>query len=1356
MQPLVDTESPAIHGDHPELAVFGSEEPPRERTLVDIFRETTRTCPDAIALESQTRTLSYAELSREVEDLAARLRSVGIGPGLRVGIRIPSGSTDLYTAILGILHAGAAYVPVDWDDPETRADTVFSEAQVAAVVGHNLETVLAHSPSTSASPQSASTPPSALPSPSDAGPHLDDDAWIIFTSGSTGKPKGVAISHRSAAALVDAEASLYLTEAPLQPGDRVMAGLSVAFDASCEEMWLAWRNGATLVAAPRHVVRSGPDLGDWIVDQSITAVSTVPTLASMWPAEALDRVRLLIFGGEACPLDLITRLDRPGRELWNTYGPTEATVIATGALMRPQPPVRIGRAIRGWRLAVIDPATGHPVRWGEDGELVIGGVGLGRYLDADKDAEKYAPLPSLGWQRAYRTGDMVTADRAGLLFAGRIDDQIKLGGKRLELGEVDTYLSELPGVNFGAAALQKTAGGSDVLVGYLTEKTPGAIDLDEARRVLSNRLSAGVAPILTLVDELPMKTSGKVDRKALPWPLQTETGSPDELTPGQAWLKDLWSEQLGPVGIGPDTNFFQVGGGSVQIARLVAQIRRTHPNAEIAELYDHPELADMSDYVAGLHSGGAQHQMPEALPWGPQLFQILFIGGMYALNGLRYLVAAITVVWALGVFFDAAWVPPVPFLPVLVAWLLTFSLPGRVAQAVIGCRLLTAGIRPGTYRRGGWTHVRLWAADRFYTFLSLDVLIGTRFAVIVHRLLGNTVGDRTHLGNMPPTSGLLSIGSDVSVERDADLHPYCIEGAHIRVGRIRIGDGVRIGARATIDPGVRVGQNCEILPGANLDLSTFCGEVWGGSPAQRKGPSGHSWPSQTALAVGQVGHWSPLRQSATESLGILILVIMPLIALTPGVAIVLPQVIAIDHFPTAAARMALWVPVVAILTAATWLTQVIVLVRILAGLIQPGFFRTASATGWAVWLTQTVLARTLISAYPIFASSVTPLFLRALGARVGKNTEISTLETIPHLTWIQDGSFIADNALVNGPRCFRGWIHLGTTVIGAGSFVGNSAIVGPDTDLPSSSLVAVFGSSPRHAPVGSSWLGGTARPIPRNITVADDERTHRPASRLKWARLGVESLRIIPFMLVNWMDLGIVVAMNAVYMQTLLTTQSVRHALEATALAAIPIVGIAGFGSAAIAIGAKWLLVGRFRERERPLFSSFVWRNELADVFAESLAVASLIKISIGSPIMNVYARLMGARVGSDVWCETWWLPEFDLIELGDRSSVNRGTVVQTHLFHDRMMSMVATRIEVGATLGVNSFMLPGSTIGARSIVGSGSLVLRDEQLPADTHWHGNPVAYVDPGAADLEVADPAGPTTGARETLAVEHGVAA
>ena len=269
------------------------------------------------------RALTYRALAAEVERLRRRLAAAGVGLGDRVGVRVPSGTNDLYVAILAVLAAGAAYVPVDAEDPDERAELVFGEAEVrrrrrrrARADRHTAR---------------SRRPPPAGPAPS-------------TTRGSSSppappaSPRASPSAHRSAAAFVDAEAALFLTEEPIGPGDRVMAGLSVAFDASCEEMWLAWRYGACLVPVPRSQVRSGADLGPWLVEQEITVVSTVPTLAALWEPEALNDVRLLIFGGEACPPELAQRLVTEGREVWNTYGPTEATVVACASLLTGEEP----------------------------------------------------------------------------------------------------------------------------------------------------------------------------------------------------------------------------------------------------------------------------------------------------------------------------------------------------------------------------------------------------------------------------------------------------------------------------------------------------------------------------------------------------------------------------------------------------------------------------------------------------------------------------------------------------------------------------------------------------------------------------------------------------------------------------------------------------------------------------------------------------------------------------------------------------------------------------------------------------------------------------------------------------------
>lgn len=461
------------------------------RTLLEVFAATVARAPQRIAIDASDGVLTYEELSGEVVDLAQRLRAEGIGTGDRVGVRIPSGCAELYVAILGVLTAGAAYVPVDADEPELRAETIWSRSNVCAVLGQGL--AISHRQPGSGSSRALIA---------------DDDAWLIFTSGSTGEPKGVAVSHRAAAAFVDAEARLWTVDV----SDRVLAGLSVGFDASCEEMWLAWRNGAALVPAPRALIRAGAELGPWLVQRGVTVISTVPTLAALWDEACLADVRLVILGGEACPDPLGWRL-AAGRELWDTYGPTEATVVSTATRIVPGEPVTIGHPLDGWHVAVID-SDEHPVAAGEAGELVIAGVGLGRYLDPELDAQRFAALPALGWQRAYRTGDIVRETSRGLEFLGRRDGQVKLGGRRVELGEIEAALTAVPGVKAAAAAVRTTGGGNTMLVGYVVgEADPAAV-----RAQVAERLPAGLVPLIGMVPSLPTSRSGKVDRHALPWP----------------------------------------------------------------------------------------------------------------------------------------------------------------------------------------------------------------------------------------------------------------------------------------------------------------------------------------------------------------------------------------------------------------------------------------------------------------------------------------------------------------------------------------------------------------------------------------------------------------------------------------------------------------------------------------------------------------------------------------------------------------------------------------------------------------------------------------------------------------------
>ncbi|MFI1396334.1 Pls/PosA family non-ribosomal peptide synthetase [Streptomyces sp. NPDC020681] len=1420
LDPLLD--------EAPAPALFAADGAAAERTLLDILDETARRHPDAQAVDDGVAPLTYRALLDEVETLRQRLADAGIGIGDRVGVRVPSGTADLYVSILAVLAAGAAYVPVDAEDPDERAELVFGEAAVSAVIGAERTIV-----------------PSGRPGGVTGGrPGPDDDAWIIFTSGSTGRPKGVAVSHRSAAAFVDAEARLFLTDAPLGPGDRVLAGLSVAFDASCEEMWLAWRHGACLVPAPRSLVRTGLDLGPWLVEQRITVVSTVPTLAALWPAEALDEVRLLIFGGEACPPELAERMAVSGREVWNTYGPTEATVVACAAPLTGEGPVRIGLPLDGWELAVVD-YRGEILSMGETGELVIGGVGLARYLDAAKDAEKYAPLPALGWDRAYRSGDLVRAEPEGLLFVGRADEQIKLGGRRIELGEIDAALQALPGVAGAAAAVRTTGAGHQLLVGYVVPTAPsgapepttviepadagadasgvetpgsgpgadadaptpavvgdesaetelaaadadaasasaadapeglavdasgvetlgssrptdvpavvlpdgagdptgpalvdgvgpgasgpaarpsrgaddpdtplpdadsvtitvtGEFDVADAVARLRKELPAALVPLIAVVDDLPTRTSGKVDRNALPWPLpdaSSDAGSAEGLTEAEAWLAEQWTDLLGLPVSSPDADFFVSGGGSLAAAQLVSRIRERYATGSVGDIYQNPTLGALAQTLEAVSTGGAEARAVAPVPRRTGVVQTLLMVPLLGVAALRWGVFGAAVSNVTGL----PWAPTVSWWWVALGWLLVVSPPGRIVIAAGGARLLLRGLRPGTYARGGRTHLRLWTAERLAELSGATSLAGV-WLTYYARALGVRIAEDVDLHALPPVTGMLRLGKGAAVEPEVDLSGHWLDGDRLHIGAVRIGAGATVGARSTLFPGARIGKRAEIAPGSGVTGAVPAGERWSGVPANRKGKANRHQP---AGRPARKRRWTTVYSVTSLVLGLL-----PAFAALPGLLVIGAFLDGSTGFGDALPAALTAVPLATVVAMVTYALLILAGVRALSIGLREGYHPVHGRVAWQAWATERLMDMARVHLFPIYASLFTPVWLRALGMKVGRGVEASTVLALPAMTAVGDGAFLADDTMVASYELGGGWLRIAEARVGKRAFLGNSGMTAAGRSVPKRGLVGVLSSTPKRAKAGSSYLGMPPMKLPRTADVGDQSRTFAPPKRLRWARAFVELCRIVPVMC------GVALAVLALAAFTWLAD---RFGYPVAVLLGGVIVLAAGLVACLVAIAMKWLLVGRFRTVEHPLWSSFVWRNELADTFVEVLAVPWLVGATGGTPLMNLWLRGLGARIGRGAWCETYWLPEADLVTIGSGASVNRGCVVQTHLFHDRIMRMDNVVLGAGSTLGPHGIALPGAVIGDRAAVGPASLVMRGESVPADTRWLGNPIA---------------------------------
>jgi len=1277
---------------------------PEARTLVDVLRVTAERYGAEPALDDGSTTLSYDELLAAVAALAAELAATGIGPGDKVGVRLSSGTNDLYVAILATLFAGAAYVPVDADDPDERADLVFTEAAVAAVL-------------TDGPTITAVRPPEAPGIAAD--PAAKDDAWVIFTSGSTGVPKGVAVTHRSAAAFVDAEARWFLAGEPIGPDDRVLAGLSVAFDASCEEMWLAWRHGACLVPAPRALVRTGMDLGPWLVAQGITVVSTVPTLAALWPADALDQVRLLIFGGEACPPELAERLAVDGREVWNTYGPTEATVVACGARLTGEGPVRIGLPLDGWDLAVVD-AAGNEVVEGEVGELIIGGVGLARYLDPVKDAEKFAPMPSLGWERAYRSGDLVRHEAAGLVFQGRADEQVKLGGRRIELGEVDAALQALPGVTGAAAAVKTTAAGTQVLVGYLVASENGGavaqgssdatFDTAAATARLREALPAALVPLLAVVDTLPTRTSGKVDRDALPWPVgpDPDATAAVELDGTAGWLADRWTRVLGAPVTGPDDDFFLHGGGSLSAAQLVSQLREQYPEVTVADVYGYPRLGALAErldeFDAAAHTVTRDPVRPT--PRSAQWIQTNLALLLQTVVGARFLTWGLTLNGLLALTGSYPWLPTVSWWWVAAGWLVLITPAGRMTIAVVGARILLYGVRPGSYPRGGAVHLRLWTAENLADAAGAANLAGAPWIAYYARALGAKIGRGADLHTLPPVTGMLTVGRGASIEPEVDLSGYWLDGDVLRLGAVHIGAEAAVGSRSTLLPGARIGRGAEIAAGSAVHGEVPAGERWTGSPAHRLGKARRPWPEERPKRNTR---WVVAYGVASAAMSFL-----PVLAAIPGVLVLWAAVGPADSLGDAAVR-ALWVaPAVTLLSFVTLALLTLAGVRLLGIGIREGFYPVRSRIGWQVWATERLLDAARTYLFPLYASLLTPWWLRALGATVGRDVEASTVLLLPKMTTVGDGAFLADDTMIASYELGGGWLRVGSAKVGKRAFLGNSGMTAPGRAVPKNGLVAVLSAAPKKSKAGTSWLGSPPVKLRRRAVGSDHRLTFDPPPRLKVARAIVELCRFVPMICTVAIALGVLLTLDA-----LLVALGPWPAL----LLSGAVVLAAGAVAGASATVAKWLIVGRTKAVEYPLWSSFVWRNEVVDTFVELVAAPWFADAATGTPVLNLWLRTLGAKIGRGVWLETYWLPEADLVELGDGAAVNRGCVLQTHLFHDRVMSMHGVTFGPGATLGPHSIVLPAAAVGADATVGPMSLVMRGETVPPGTRWAGNPIA---------------------------------
>jgi non-ribosomal peptide synthetase-like protein len=1307
--------------------------------LHELFAAQAHHRPHAPALICDDETLTYGELEARANQLARYLRMRGAKPKTFVAIFFERSMSPI-VAILACLKAGAAYVPIDPSYPVDRIRHIFDESQPVLLLTDNALAPRALALAADLmlnieedAPDIALQSAAPLP-PAESGVLPEDLCYVIYTSGTTGRPKGVMTEHRHALRFVLAFNEVCGT----LPADRVYQGFSLGFDGSVEEMWMAFSNGSALVVGTAHTPRFGDDLAQYLSQRGVTYFSTVPTLLSTM-TRGISTLRLLVVSGEICSPELVNRWARPGLRMLNVYGPTEATVNTTYAECIAGQPVTIGRPLPGYHLYILDEAQ-RPVARGEKGELFVAGETLARgYFEQPAlTAERFVRLPHLvvpGDGRLYRTGDLVReTERGELEFFGRIDTQVKIRGYRVELAEIESILLEDPSIQSASVSLVSRDGLQELAAYVVRRDADQPIDRSAILGQLETRLPPYMIPAhLDELPALPMLASGKVDRRRLPPPTCALVRAAPKVVPPaseqEARVAAVWARTFGLPEVSVLADFFHdLGGHSLLAAQMVTQLRHeTHLHVTIRDAYKFSTVRELAAHLATLAERAPVDAGPHPQPvppsqavlaiqprWVRATTAALQAASTYLLYGLSALPLGILFLLGRGFLLGEV---STGRLIVGSALVILLTLPARILISIVGKWLLIGRYRAGSHPLWGFYYLRFWLANRLHTSSGVGVLAGTPLLPLYFRLMGARVGRHTTLDT---TNGaiwdLLRIGEETSIGADTQLLGYRVENGMLVLGHVDIGSRCFVGLHSALGLDVRMED------GARLDDQSLlpdrqvipAGEGRRGSPAL---PAEVALPAAPATAPVRP---RPILFGAAHLVLLQLLSLTSMLSLLPLLALLLSLSLLAQGrgVGLAVAWLAVSVPVGVGITC----LYLAALKRLVLSRVQPGVYSIYSGLYLRKWLSDGIMRSARALLLPLYTTLYLPPWLRLLGARIGARAELSTIWYFaPELCRIAEESFFADGSIIGGKRIFGGRVELGENYIGRRSFVGNSAILPVGTGLGERCLLGVQSLPPVHGAAegritadGTEWLGSPAFALPRRPKVGnfDDTVTFRPTARLYAQRAVIDALRIV---IPGYIGLSVGCA-SLLLLNAALTRYGV-----AGMFAAAPLISLAGsLVSTLLVVALKWLVMGAMKPVIKPLWSMYVWLNEMVNGAYESVMAPAIAPL-LGTPFIAPILRLLGCRIGRHAYIETTLFSEFDLVEIGDFAALNAGAVIQNHLFEDRVMKSSHLKIGAGCSVGNMAVVLYDSEMHDGAVLGPLSLLMKGEKLAAQQRFHGIP-----------------------------------
>ena len=1343
---MLDNETVAVEGTPMEpaaeraadLAVLvGASRPDllRDELLAELFSATAVSHLDRIAMRFGERALTYKDVDEAATALARGLLRHGARPGAVIGLWMPRG-VDLLVAQIAVAKTGAAWLPFDADAPLDRIDVCLGDAD--AVVLLTSADFLAkvhqrlHCPPVTPG-DLIDTADATVVDPRALGTTPDHPAYMIYTSGSTGVPKGIVITGRNICHYLRSANVLYRVEAD----DVVFQGASVAFDLSMEEIWIPYLVGASLFVASAEMLGEVDRLPDVLNAAGVTVLDTVPTLLSMLSRD-VPSLRLIILGGEACPSGLALRWWRPGRSIFNTYGPTESTVVATAAEVRPGEVVTIGKPIANYTCYIADEAL-RLCAPGVEGELLIGGPGIARgYLKRDSlTAEKFIANP---YSRKgsdpilYRSGDAVVLDEHGNIgFRGRIDDQVKIRGFRVELGEIEAKLLAIEGVSQAAVVL-RTDDGVDQLVAFLVPDAQADRDLLDARHlrdVLRQDLPPYMVPArFERIEALPRLSSGKTDRKTLKsraLAVQVSTEAQEEPRTGvEAALLAAAKAVLPPQPIPFDADFFtDLGGHSLLAARFVSVVRQTPALAGLTlqDMYRSRTLRAIGVLLDGRAATTAAAPKRDLRFEPPPLLR-RFLCGLAQAVALPVIISLMTFQW-IGVFIsymllsgseatlfeEAIW---------LIAIYMVINL-ATVLIAIAAKWIIIGRMKPGRYPLWGVYFYRWWLTQRFIALTHPKWCQGSPVMRIFLRCLGAKIGANALIGDIDiGAPELLTIGAGASIGGKVKFNNARVEGNEFIVGVIEVGADAYIGTSCVIEEGVVIGDSAELQDLTALAANTKVGprEIWDGSPGRRTGMVDlASLPAQAGAPLGT--------RVLQGFLYMACLLLIPPLGLLP----IFPAFSVFDQLDTWMAvpgidRVAYLasLPVLAWPTSFVLVLVTVALIAVVRWVVLPrvseGEYSVHSWFYFRKWVVALATEITLDTLSSLFATIYMRAWYRLMGAKIGKDAEISTnLSGRYDLVEIGEKCFIADEVVLGDEEIRRGWMTLKKVKTGARVFVGNDAVVPIGSEIPEGALIGIKSKPPHNTAMkpGDTWFGTPPIKLPvRQRFDGGGANWTYEAPRWKKVMRGIfEAVHIsLPTMLFIVFGTWSVEVIGP----------PVLDGAYGTALGLFVVIAMAiSLAMTGVVIAIKWVTMGRYEPTTQPMWSFWAMRTEAVAVMYWGLAGKVLLDHLRGTPFLPWVLRLFGVKFGQGVYMDMTDITEFDCVSVGDFVSINALAALQTHLYEDRVMKVGRVRIGNGVTIGAGSTVLYDTHVGDYARLGPLTLVMKGESIPAESEWVGAP-----------------------------------